>query len=56
MDKEKGILHHYIDDAERFADLYNVVFFEGRKMIDAKALREAKPQHFNQRETEAKEE
>lgn len=46
MEKEKDVLHHYLDDAERFADLYNVVFFEGRHMIDAKTLREAQPTYL----------
>lgn len=46
MKKEKDVLHHYLDDAERFADLYNVAFFEGKQMIDAKTLREAQSSYL----------
>lgn len=45
MGKKKGVIHHYTDDAERFAELYNAVFFEGRKMIDAKTLRESETRY-----------
>ena len=47
MGKKKSVIHHYADDAERFADLYNVAFFEGRKIIDAKTLRETKTKYSN---------
>lgn len=41
MGKESNIICGYLKDNQRFADLYNGSFFQGRQVIRAEALREA---------------
>ena len=47
MGRVNDVLHHYLDDAERFADLYNGIFFAGKPIIDAKELTEAEESYYD---------
>lgn len=47
MGKVNDVLHHYLEDAERFADLYNGVFFEGKPVIDSNTLTEASESYYD---------
>ncbi len=45
MGKMNDVLHRYLDDAERFADLYNGVLFKGGQVITPEELTEGSEQY-----------
>lgn len=45
MGKVNQAMHHYMRNRGRFADLFNGVFFQGRKILCAADLTEASEQY-----------
>lgn len=45
MGKTDDVLHRYLEDEERFADLFNGALFGGEQVIDAKEIAEASEQY-----------
>ncbi len=54
MGKMNDVLHRYLDDAERFADLYNGIMFQGRQVITPEELTEASEQYKEKEEHSGK--
>ena len=49
MGKENDVMLSYLEDNERFADLFNYAYFEGKQVVQPQDLEEASERYSNYR-------